>query len=100
MQITDILFYIHSKNFTKLTYYYSFAFLILSFDSGLPKSSLTSYIEKLLLNKYTISAEAGWEYHHMGLQFSITEMCGNLGSHWKYSSASEGNQKACCLETF
>lgn len=56
MQITDILFYIHSKNFTKLTYYYSFAFLILSSDSGLPKSSLTSYIEKHILNKYIISA--------------------------------------------
>ena len=48
MQITDILFYIHSKNFAKLIYYYSSAFLILSSDSGLAKSSLTFYIEKHL----------------------------------------------------
>lgn len=35
MQNTDILFYIHSKNFIELMYYYSFAFLILSSDSSL-----------------------------------------------------------------
>lgn len=48
MQITGILFYVHSKNFAKLMYYYSSASLILSSDSVLAKLVLTFYIEKHL----------------------------------------------------
>lgn len=85
-RLPTYFFYIHSKNFTELTYYYSFSFLILS--SG---SSLATIISEFLYWKTPLEdklqcfgrSRPGQEYHYMGLQFNNTEVWGNWFSHIK-----------------